>query len=117
MIGSLPLRSWVETDQPGIKLIAGLTDLLTSGGPHLALAPTDKAFASLPKDQLEALMANPKALGDFLCAYIVEGYCNRLQSRSTHSGGTKSLCSSQIKKEKPCLRSYSISHCSLPQQL
>jgi hypothetical protein len=38
------------------------------------LAPTDKAFASLPKDQLEALMADPKALGDFLRAYIVEGY-------------------------------------------
>ena len=53
---------------------AGLTDLLTSAGPHLIFAPTDKAFASLPKDQLDALMADPKALGDFLSSYIVEGY-------------------------------------------
>ncbi len=53
---------------------AGLTDLLTNGGPHLIFAPTDKAFASLPKDQLDALMADPKALGDFLSSYIVEGY-------------------------------------------
>jgi uncharacterized surface protein with fasciclin (FAS1) repeats len=53
---------------------AGLTDLLTSGGPHLVFAPTDQAFASLPKDRLDALMADPKALGDFLRAYIVEGY-------------------------------------------
>ena len=36
--------------------------------------PTDKAFASLPKDQLDALMADPKALGDFLRPYIVVGY-------------------------------------------
>ena len=56
---------------------AGLTDLLTSGGPHLVFAPTDKAFASLPKDQLDVLMADPKALGDFLGAYIVEGYYPR----------------------------------------
>jgi uncharacterized surface protein with fasciclin (FAS1) repeats len=56
---------------------AGLTDLLTSGGPHLVFAPTDKAFASLSKDQLDALMADPKALGDFLRAYIVEGYYPR----------------------------------------
>ncbi len=56
---------------------AGLTDLLTSGGPHLVFAPTDKAFASLPKDQLDALLADPKALGDFLRAYIVEGYYPR----------------------------------------
>jgi hypothetical protein len=54
--------------------IAGLTDLLITGGPYLVFAPTDKAFAALPKDQLESLMADPKALGVFLRAYIVVGY-------------------------------------------
>ncbi len=49
---------------------AGLTDLLTTGGPHLVFAPTDKAFAMLPKDQRDALLADPNALR----AYIVEGY-------------------------------------------
>jgi TolB protein len=49
---------------------AGLTDLLTTGGPHLIFAPTDAAFAALPKDQLDAFLADPNALR----AYIVEGY-------------------------------------------
>ena len=49
---------------------AGLTDLFTSGGPHVVFAPTDKAFVALPKDQLDALLADPNALR----AYIVEGY-------------------------------------------
>jgi Tol biopolymer transport system component/uncharacterized surface protein with fasciclin (FAS1) repeats len=49
---------------------AGLTDLLTTGGPYLLFAPTDAAFAALPKDQLDALLADPNALR----AYIVEGY-------------------------------------------
>ena len=49
---------------------AGLTDLLSTGGPYLVFAPTDAAFAALPKDQLDALLADPNALR----AYIVEGY-------------------------------------------
>jgi uncharacterized surface protein with fasciclin (FAS1) repeats len=53
--------------------IAGLNDLLTTGS-YMLFAPTDAAFATLPKDQLSALMADPKALGDFLQAYIVKGY-------------------------------------------
>jgi uncharacterized surface protein with fasciclin (FAS1) repeats len=53
---------------------ASLTDLLTGDGPHLIFAPNDIAFARLPKGQLDALMADPKALGDFVRAYIVEGY-------------------------------------------
>lgn len=52
---------------------AGLTDLLTTGS-YMLFAPTDEAFATLPKDQLKALMGDPKALGDFLHAYIVNGY-------------------------------------------
>ena len=49
---------------------AGLADLLTTGGPYLVIAPTDEAFAALPKDQLDAFMADPNAAR----AYIVEGY-------------------------------------------
>jgi hypothetical protein len=53
---------------------AGLTDLLTTGGPYLLLAPTDETFAALPKDQLDALLADPNALRDLLHGHIVEGY-------------------------------------------
>ncbi len=53
---------------------AGLTDLLTTGGPHLVFVPSDEAFAALSKDQLAALMADPKALANFLQAYIVAGF-------------------------------------------
>jgi Tol biopolymer transport system component len=49
---------------------AGLTELLSTGGPYLVFAPTDAAFAALPKDQLDALMSDPNVLR----AYIVEGY-------------------------------------------
>jgi Fasciclin domain/Domain of unknown function (DUF4397) len=52
---------------------AGLTDMLISGT-YFILAPTEDAFDQLPKDQLAALMADPKALDKFLRNYIVAGY-------------------------------------------
>ena len=52
----------------------GLTDLLTTGEPYLVLAPTDKAFSALPKDQLDTLLADSKALGDLVRAHIGVGY-------------------------------------------
>ena len=52
---------------------AGLNDLLTSGT-YLIFAPTDEAFAAAPKEQLDKLMADPKALADFLRYHIVQGY-------------------------------------------
>ena len=54
--------------------IAGLRDLLTTGGPFLLFVPTDEAFAALPKEQLDALMADPKVLGDVLKNHIIEGF-------------------------------------------
>ncbi len=52
---------------------AGLSDLLTSGT-YLIFAPTDAAFAAMPKDQLDALMADPKALADFVRFHVAQGY-------------------------------------------
>ncbi len=54
--------------------IAGLKDVLTTGDPLLVLPPTDLAFAELPKEQLDALMADPKALADVLRNHIIEAY-------------------------------------------
>jgi uncharacterized surface protein with fasciclin (FAS1) repeats len=53
---------------------AGLTDELAQGGPYLVFAPTDQAFAALPKDKLDALMSDPKALADLIHAHLIEGY-------------------------------------------
>jgi uncharacterized surface protein with fasciclin (FAS1) repeats len=53
---------------------AGLSEMLAAGGPYLLLAPTDAAFAALPQDQREALMADPEALARMVRSHIVEGY-------------------------------------------
>lgn len=53
---------------------AGMTDMLASGGPYLVFAPTDEAFAALPKDKLNALMADQQALTNLVRRHIVQGY-------------------------------------------
>jgi hypothetical protein len=53
---------------------AGMRDQLANSGPYLFLAPTDEAFAALPKDQRDALLADPQALIAQLKAHLVEGY-------------------------------------------
>jgi uncharacterized surface protein with fasciclin (FAS1) repeats len=53
---------------------AGLNDMLTNEGPFIVYAPTDAAFAKLPKDQLDALLADPQALADLVRYHISEGY-------------------------------------------
>jgi hypothetical protein len=53
---------------------AGMTDALNTA-PHLIFVPTDKAFnLYLPKDKLDALLADPKAAKAFLLEYMVEGF-------------------------------------------
>jgi hypothetical protein len=49
---------------------AGLTDLLTTGT-YLLFAPTDEAFLALPSAQLDALMADPEVLANYLSNYFV----------------------------------------------
>ena len=41
---------------------AGLVDTLKGEGPFTVFAPTDEAFAKVPKDKLEALLKDKKAL-------------------------------------------------------
>jgi len=66
---------------------AGLTDLFKSGEPLLVLAPTDAAFAALPKATLDALMADPKALADLVHNHVVEAYVPRGSLAKTPGGG------------------------------
>jgi Tol biopolymer transport system component/uncharacterized surface protein with fasciclin (FAS1) repeats len=66
--------------------VAGLGDLLTKQGPHVFMAPNDAAFKRLPAEQLAALMADPKALGDLLRNHIVAGYVPRGGLATTPGG-------------------------------
>lgn len=65
---------------------AGLTDLLKSGGPYMLFIPTDEAFAALPEEELDALMADPEALADLLRNHIVEAYVPRGSQTKTPGG-------------------------------
>jgi uncharacterized surface protein with fasciclin (FAS1) repeats len=48
--------------RPEAVQAAGLVDTLKSAGPFTVFAPTDDAFAKIPKDQLDALLANKTQL-------------------------------------------------------
>jgi len=52
---------------------AGLVDTLKSPGPFTVFAPTDEAFAKLPKGALESLLKNPDALKSVLLYHVVPG--------------------------------------------
>ena len=52
---------------------AGLIDTLKSAGPFTVFAPTDEAFAKIPKAKLEALLKDKAALTKVLTYHVVKG--------------------------------------------
>jgi uncharacterized surface protein with fasciclin (FAS1) repeats len=52
---------------------AGLVETLKGEGPFTVFAPTDEAFAKLPKAQLDALLADKEALTAVLTYHVVPG--------------------------------------------
>jgi transforming growth factor-beta-induced protein len=52
---------------------AGLVETLSTGGPFTVFAPTDAAFAKVPKATLDALAANPPQLKSVLLYHVVPG--------------------------------------------
>ncbi len=52
---------------------AGLVDTLKGAGPFTVFAPTDAAFAKLPKGTLEKLLADKKELTKILTYHVVPG--------------------------------------------
>lgn len=52
---------------------AGLVETLSGPGPFTVFAPTDEAFAKLPKGTLEALLADKAALTKVLTYHVVAG--------------------------------------------
>ena len=52
---------------------AGLVEVLSGEGPFTVFAPTDEAFAQIPEDQLNALLADKEALTAVLTYHVVAG--------------------------------------------
>ena len=52
---------------------AGLIDTLKGKGPFTVFAPTDEAFAKIPKAQLDALLADKAKLVSVLTYHVVPG--------------------------------------------
>ncbi len=52
---------------------AGLIDTLKGAGPFTVFAPTDEAFAKVPKETLDALLKDKAALTKVLTYHVVAG--------------------------------------------
>ncbi len=52
---------------------AGLVDTLKGAGPFTVFAPTDAAFAKIPKADLDAILADKKRLTEILTYHVVPG--------------------------------------------
>merc|ERR1712119_75682 len=52
---------------------AGLADTLATGGSFTVFAPTNDAFAKVPKDALDALLADKEAITKVLLRHVVPG--------------------------------------------
>lgn len=52
---------------------AGLAETLSGKGPYTVFAPTDKAFAKVPAETLEALGNDPEALRRVLLYHVADG--------------------------------------------
>ena len=66
---------------------AGLVDTLKGQGPYTVFAPTDAAFAKIPKADLDALLMDKDKLTAVLLAHVVPG---KVMSKDVMAGKVKS---------------------------
>lgn len=67
---------------------AGLVDTLKGPGPFTVFAPTDEAFAKIPKAQLDALLKDKAALTKVLTYHVVPG---KVMAASVKPGAVKTV--------------------------
>ncbi len=67
---------------------AGLVDTLKGKGPFTVFAPTDAAFAKVPKDQLDALLADKDKLTQVLTYHVVPG---KVLAKDVKAGQVKTV--------------------------
>lgn len=67
---------------------AGLVETLKGAGPFTVFAPTDEAFAKIPKADLEMLLKNKEALKSVLLYHVVSGKVMSTDVVKMHSAKT-----------------------------
>jgi uncharacterized surface protein with fasciclin (FAS1) repeats len=67
---------------------ADLVDTLKGPGPFTVFAPSDAAFAKIPKDQLNALLADKKKLTAVLTYHVVPG---KVMAKDVKAGPVKTV--------------------------
>ena len=72
---------------------AGLVETLKGTGPFTVFAPTDAAFAKIPKAQLNALLADKAKLTAVLTYHVVPG---KVMSKDVKAGMVKTVQGSSL---------------------
>lgn len=72
---------------------AGLVETLKGKGPFTVFAPTDEAFAKIPKDQLAALLADKAKLTKVLTYHVVAG---KVMAADVKAGPVKTVEGSSL---------------------
>jgi uncharacterized surface protein with fasciclin (FAS1) repeats len=72
---------------------AGLVDTLKSKGPFTVFAPTDEAFAKIPKADLDALLKDKAKLASVLTYHVVPG---KILSKNIKPGKVKTVQGSEL---------------------
>lgn len=72
IVGTAMASSMFNTLVEAVKA-AGLVDTLKGPGPFTVFAPTDEAFAKLPKEELDMLLKDTMKLKSILTFHVVEG--------------------------------------------
>jgi len=72
---------------------AGLVDTLKGKGPFTVFAPTDAAFARVPKDQLDALLADKAKLAAVLTYHVVPG---KVMAKDVKAGKVRTVQGSEL---------------------
>ncbi len=73
---------------------AGLVDTLNGKGPYTVFAPTDEAFAKIPKAKLDALLMDKAALTKVLMYHVVPG---KVMAADVKPGAVKTAEGSSLK--------------------
>ncbi len=73
---------------------AGLVETLKGEGPFTVLAPTDAAFAKVPKPLLEKLLADKKLLTKVLTYHVIAG---KVMSTDLKAGSVKTVSGENVK--------------------
>ena len=76
---------------------AGLIDTLKGPGPFTVFAPTDEAFAKIPKAQLDALLKDKAALKNVLLYHVVSGKVMAADALKTVGKGVKTVEGQDVK--------------------